>query len=297
MAQPAYVMMAMPLQMAQPVASSMLSIPSDEVLGNVWLLSQDAQGCRRVQEALDISSEDVRRRMAMELQGHVFDALHNPHANFVVRKCVERLPPESVQFFVDELIDAGAAAVLEAARHRYGCRIIESLFSECPTEQLSQLAEVFLADAASLAGHMYGNFVIQRILQHGSPEQRSRIVQVLCEQAATLGPNFYASAVIGTALRSASEEEQLRIARALADAGVYPAIARFKHGPETVSLALEHLDEASQEAIRAEIEAANVQRQQAAATAAATAAQPKLARVLSNKQPKHRGHASQARTA
>merc|ERR1711964_367573 len=103
----------------------------------------------------------------MELHGHVVEAMHSPHANFVLRKCVERLPAQSIQFIIDELLAEGPAAISEAARHRYGCRIIEALIGLCPSSQLQQITELFLADAPGLCGHMYGNFVMQKILQHG----------------------------------------------------------------------------------------------------------------------------------
>lgn len=261
---------------------------SDELIGNVWALSQDAEGCRRVQQALEDGGEDIRNAIALELRGHVIEALHNPHANFVVRKCVEKLAPPDVQFIVDEMLATGPSAISEAARHRYGCRIMEALFAHCPPNQLWQVAELFLTETPGLCSHLYGNFVMQRLLRSGTPDQRARIIEVLCAQAATLGPSFYASAVIGAALRTAPDADRVRIAQALAAAGVLPAMSRFKHGPEIVELALQHLDAATQQTTRQELATAAAQRQQAAALAAAASAEPKALRVQPHKQSKQR---------
>lgn len=272
----------------QPMAAKVLSTSSASpsvdgrsLLGNVWSLSQDAQGCRQVQAAFDSSSEDVCLALAHELHGHVNEALHSPHANFVVRKCVERVPPQHCQFVIDELLSVGPTAIAEAARHRYGCRIIEALFSTCPSSQLQPIASPLLADIPGLCGHMYGNFVMQKMLEHSTDEHKRLILEELHSGLGTLGPSFYASAVYGTAFKTVALEDRVLLARSLAqNPNVLVSMSRFKHGPEVVELCLGHIDDTTSQAIRAQLTTAAAQRQQAAA---ATAAQPKMARVLSDK--------------
>jgi hypothetical protein len=262
LAQPPTNLIANPLRMdAVPTAFG-------GVIGSIWLLSQDPQGCRRVQDVIENGSDSHRDAIARELFGHVVEALQHPHANFVLRKCVEKLPPQAVQFVIDELL-AGGTAIAEAARHRYGCRILEALYEHCPPSQLSQVTELFLTDCANLCCHMYGNFVMQRILQHGTTEQRNEILKVICTQAATLGSNFYASTVVGTALRTCSDEDRPRIANALAVADVLPAIAKFKHGNDIVEVVMQHLDSERQQAANAQLSAAAALREKHAADMAA----------------------------
>ena len=65
--------------------------------GQVWRLSRDANGCRVVQEALELGSRDVTD-LANELQGHVLEAVMCPYANYVVQKVVSHLSVATSSF-------------------------------------------------------------------------------------------------------------------------------------------------------------------------------------------------------
>merc|ERR1711988_1299181 len=122
-----------------------------------WQRARDAQGTFEVQKALDECSNDEERAvLAAQLRGHVFEATQCPHANHVLRKVITLLPPSSLNFVVVELMSRGPAGIIEIARHRYGCRILEGLLLHCPLEQLSCVVECLLAEAAALCMHMYG---------------------------------------------------------------------------------------------------------------------------------------------
>ena len=55
-----------------------------------------------------------------ELRGHVLQMMESPHANFVLQKVIEVLPANATCFVTEEL----ATRAAEAARHRFGCRIL-----------------------------------------------------------------------------------------------------------------------------------------------------------------------------
>jgi hypothetical protein len=255
------------------------------VLGYVWLLSQDAQGCRLVQEELDSSNEEVQLRIAEELRGHIYEALRSPHANFVVRKCVEVIPASELQFIIDELLCVGAFAICEIARNRFGCRIIESLFTHCPSSQLYELAEILIADSSDLCGHMYGNFAIQTLLGYGTEDQKKNILEALTTQVAEFGHRFYALAVYRAGFQIATEEDRARIATALVNnADVLVTMSRYKNGPDFIEDVSSHMDSATCNTIRSQIAAAATQRQERAAKVASTAPKPKASRFKSNRQ-------------
>merc|ERR1719343_1869951 len=110
--------------------------------GRVWSLARDAQGCREVQNALEAArTEEERLAIAMELQSHVWDAMRCPHANYVLQKSIALLKPLSSQFIIDEIVRKGARAVAQAAKHKYGCRIIQRLLEHCKTAQVRDLAD------------------------------------------------------------------------------------------------------------------------------------------------------------
>lgn len=274
-----------------------VDVDGSKVRGYVWLLSQDAQGCRLVQEELSNSSGEMRLAIAEELRGHIYEALRSPHANFVVRKCVEVVPAPDLQFLIDELLSVGAFGICEVARNRFGCRIIESLFTYCATSQLHELADILVADSSDLCGHMYGNFAIQTLLEYGTEEHKKSILDALGTKAADFGHRFYALAVYRAGFKIATVETRACIAQALADnSDVLVTISRYKNGPDFIEEVLSYLDAATCNVIRAQLAAASSQRQERAAKVGSppTAKPSKASRAKTNKASRN-PNASQSR--
>merc|ERR1719215_1111840 len=157
------------------------------LVGQVWVLSQDLVGCRQVQEALDAApSHEAREVLAEELHGHVLKAMRCPHANHVLQKCIALLRPDALQFIVDELL-ARDGLVVQAAKHRYACRIVQHMLSKCPSSQMAELVEVLMRDAVVLACHSIGHYSVQRILDAGTEEQRYRLIRTVERNVRSIG--------------------------------------------------------------------------------------------------------------
>lgn len=201
------------------------------VRGRVWDLSQDAQGSRSVQGVLqDIGSNDLEQ-LALELQGHFLEAAKCPHANFVLQKFICQKTPKASRVIALELMSQGVEAVVQAARHRYGCRIVQRLLEFCDKAEADELTNMILLEGHDLCAHPYGNYTVQHILVHGSHHHRQRLVKLLREHVAEMAANFHAAAVIGEALRHADYCDTIELARALVqDPGLLSQMARTKHG-------------------------------------------------------------------
>eukprot|EP00443_Scrippsiella_acuminata_P057279 CAMPEP_0115536586 /NCGR_PEP_ID=MMETSP0271-20121206/87853_1 /TAXON_ID=71861 /ORGANISM="Scrippsiella trochoidea, Strain CCMP3099" /LENGTH=516 /DNA_ID=CAMNT_0002969283 /DNA_START=57 /DNA_END=1605 /DNA_ORIENTATION=- len=183
------------------------------VIGRVWTLSQDAVGCRDVQRALEGAGSDVARQaIALELHGRVWEALHCPHANHVLQKCILTLRPEASQFIVDEL---GQGRVLLAAQHKYGCRIVQKVIEFLTVGQTIELVERLLQEVQKISRHAYGNYVIQHLLQHGTRQQRERILKTIACDVRGFAMDPYGVAVIGAVLQHGSAFEKCELSAAL----------------------------------------------------------------------------------
>jgi len=207
--------------------------------GKMWELSQDVQGCREVQTALDDcqSYQDFRSVVA-QMTGRVWEAMRCPHANHVLRKVVQTLPASDLDFIVQEIVQEGTAGVKQFVSHRYGCRIVEELLRVCRPEQVHGIMGHLLAEAEGLCTHMYGNFVMKAFLQHASFVQHQKLVKTLFDNAITMGTNFYACAVLAAVLQNDDD-----LARALAcvlvsTPGLLSAMASHKHGKAAVEAVL-----------------------------------------------------------
>jgi len=193
-----------------------------------WLLARSPVGCRVVQRALDVAvgGED-QLLIAQSLHGCVREAVASPHANHVLQKCVEILPPENLQFVLDEL----KGHVIVTARHRFGCRVLERLIEHCPTWQTESLMTEILDGASQLSRHTFGNFVIQHVLEHGTQPQRRVIVDMLLSDIQRLARHRVASHVVRAALVHCNMEDRQELVDAMrADAAELADLAHHHCG-------------------------------------------------------------------
>ena len=217
--------------------------PGAHVAGRIWALSRDPRGCREVQQALEAAgSDEARATLARELRGHVWEALRCPHANHVLQKCIVAIRPQASQFIIDELLCGGPNGASQAARHRYGCRVIERLIEHCPAQQVKRLIEDLVSDAVALSKHPYGNYVMQHLLEHGPPDQGRRLTRMLELHAHTAGFDCYARAVVSKALAHGVHADQVALARALLrEPGLIATMARTRHGHTAAKFVLQSL--------------------------------------------------------
>jgi len=216
--------------------------------GQVWLLSQDPIGCRRVQEALEAApSDEAREILVAELHGHVAKAMRCPHANHVLQKCIALLRPETLQFIVDE-INARDGLAVQAAKHRYACRIVQKLLNKCPASQTAALVEALLRDTEVLACHTIGHYTVQQVLELGTEDQRYRLIRAVERNMSRIGPSSAGGAVVCAALTYAAAEDKIWIARAvLQDAEVLLSLATRREGSSAALLVLQTLQDREQE--------------------------------------------------
>eukprot|EP00443_Scrippsiella_acuminata_P048585 CAMPEP_0115188862 /NCGR_PEP_ID=MMETSP0270-20121206/11227_1 /TAXON_ID=71861 /ORGANISM="Scrippsiella trochoidea, Strain CCMP3099" /LENGTH=372 /DNA_ID=CAMNT_0002602053 /DNA_START=85 /DNA_END=1203 /DNA_ORIENTATION=+ len=222
--------------------TSLSSHSERSVLGSVWLLSQNAEGTRRVQDALDHASDEMKEAMLQEFHGRAVKAMRDPHANHVLQKCISIMAPNSLQFMVEELLERDGLATA-VARHRYGGRIVQQLLKKCSVSQVSALAEALMQESVALAGHSFGNYSVQHLLQNGTEEQQHRLAQTITRNAETICRSRVGDGIVAAAMEHVSSEDKLSIARAvLLQPGLLVELAQGRHGHSAVLRMMQVLD-------------------------------------------------------
>lgn len=201
-------------QLEQPVCQGDLSM--GPLTGKVWQLSKDANGCRQVQDAFDNAGCDEERvALASELVGHVWEALKCMHANHVLQKSITTNRPDVSQFVIDELTQHGAKGITQAARHRFGCRILQRLLEHCTEDQMSFIVEILFIDAVDLSSHTYGHYVMQHLFEQCNHDVVSRLSCSLQQHLPNMIADGYIGAVIGKALNHTNNEACVSLAASL----------------------------------------------------------------------------------
>lgn len=210
----------------------------DRVVGRVWRLSQDPQGCHEVQKAIDEAADDrTRASLAHELRTHIWEAARCPFSNFVIQKLITSIRPQSSQFIIDELMAKGAITV---ARNKYGCRIIQRLLEHCPPDQVHSLTAELVQDAVALSKHSYANYVMQHLLEHGGGEHQHQLYSILLQNVKQLGVDPTACAVLGKALSLVSAGENgVTLAYTICrEKGLLMEMSHTRHGHAAAKWAL-----------------------------------------------------------
>lgn len=167
---------------------------------------------RALQQAFDEAGcDDVRVLLASELRTHAWDAMKCANANHVLQKCIGTMRPMDSQFIIDELVHAGPGAVAKAARHRYGCRVLQRLYEHCAPDQMRPISEDLVKDALPLCRHIFAKYVMQHLIEHGSDEHVAALTQMLALHAPALGADGSACAVIGKALEHSGSMAQVNL--------------------------------------------------------------------------------------
>jgi len=196
-----------------------------------WVLAITKRGCRIVQKAIDVGSPAYQQQLVKQLTGRVMEALQSPHANYVLQKFIETIPPEHMEFVLTELQEEQEESLLALARHRFGCRILQRVMEQFSSEQAEPMIDKILTDIASLSRHQYGNFVVQHILQNGLPSQRHAIAVVVGEDIIRLSKHRIASHVVSSAMINCPTEDVERLTQLLlSDAGQLTEVSRRQYG-------------------------------------------------------------------
>lgn len=216
-----------------------------DLRGQVWALSRTAEGSRDVQQALDDTNSDhLRAAVASELRTHVWQAIKCRHAHHVLQKCIETMRREDFQFIINELFHTdGPMGVGAAARHRYGCRVLQRLFEHCSPTQLEVIVEHLLSDAVELCKHTWGVYVMQHLFEHGTESQIAKLSQILTKHTAMLSADELAPSVFSKAFTHASSEHCIALAHALiAQPGLLITMGCLRHGHVAAKEALDLVD-------------------------------------------------------
>jgi hypothetical protein len=147
----------------------------DWVIPGTRTLSLMQCGSRLVQKTVDVASFEKREQLLEALLPEVVEIYTSPHANHVLAKLVEIMPPKSLAGLGNSL--RGKATTV--ARHQFGGRILERLIEHCDEDQIGFLLDELLDDFEALARHQFGNFVVTRLLEHGTAARKHTCVQKL----------------------------------------------------------------------------------------------------------------------
>jgi pumilio RNA-binding family len=140
----------------------------------VMRLANDPCGCRLVQHALMNMPRGAQKMLASGIT-NVHDCIASDHGNHVIQKCIEQMPPDTLDF----IIKAVEEQLLKVTQGRHGCRVMQRLIEHCPASQINKILNELQNIVPLLIPHRYGNFVVQHILEHGRCVDKRTIINAI----------------------------------------------------------------------------------------------------------------------
>jgi len=177
-------------------------------------LALSANGTRLIQRAFEVTGSETQIKLSQCLHGYARRLLDSHHGNHVLQKCIERMPPHSVQFIYHELsfYRGGWAGV---ACDRFGCRVVERLLEHSAPEMITPIVAAVVAEIDWLSKHPFANYVVQHILEY-VPAHRSQVVHALIQVGVPfLAQHRVASNVVERAFEHSGAENQWALAEAI----------------------------------------------------------------------------------
>lgn len=204
------------------------------IRGQVLPLALEPAGCRLIQHAIETLSHEFTKELVAELHGRVLEAIESPHANYVIQKVVEWMPPAERSFVISEL-RFGAAKM---ARHRNGCRILCRLLEHYEREHSAcgELIDEVLAEVETLCCHPYGHHVLEWVLEYGRVEQRHRICSALLSNLMNIAQDRHGSFVVQAALKACSPEDVHDLREFLSGPDIAEALTKTHWGAYVTDL-------------------------------------------------------------
>lgn len=206
----------------------------------IYLMAKDPHGTRVLQVAVKYWIQKDRKGLA-ECR-FILDACSScldnywtsPHANHVLQTVIQNMPGTLMHKLVEELLKrlpesqkeecckcslgphcSCLVAGVRAARHRFGCRVLERIFEhiDTNTQVCREFIEVLTEDyqCVSLMKHNYGNFVVQVLLEHGTVEAKSKIARLVLVHHLELGRHRIGSHVVEKVLQSCSQSDRTEL--------------------------------------------------------------------------------------
>jgi hypothetical protein len=210
--------------------------------GAVWRFARSKKGAVIIQKAFrDARSDETKAALAHELRTHVWEALKDPHANHVLQACIETTQPKDSQFIVDELLQRGRGAAVLAARHEYGCRIVQRLLERFIPDSLHNLIQDLIGGVVTLCTDFYGSYVVLTLLEKGNETHKRKLMEILVGNVSLVGSTTCGVSVLRSGLYDTIAKQDRE---ALADAlvkvpSMLLSMSNYRHGEAAARLALQ----------------------------------------------------------
>jgi len=173
-----------------PISTSATGEPNynfDQLIGRIYMVSKDQQGCRYLQKKLEEQEPEAIRTIFNEVYDHITELMTDPFGNYLCQKLLEFCNDHQRYLIVERV----APDLVYISKNMHGTRAVQKMI-ECLSSpaQVNIIKEALRNSVVELIQDLNGNHVIQRCLNRLTPDDNQFIYDAVttgnnCVEVAT----------------------------------------------------------------------------------------------------------------
>ena len=180
----------------------------EDLIGQVYGLCTDQNGCRYLQKKLEEGSQDNIQIIFEETKDHMVDLMTDPFGNYLVQKLLEHTGPE--QHTV--LINNAAAHMVKIALNQHGTRALQKMIEYVVEEpQIDTLVQALRFEVVPMIQDLNGNHVIQKCLNRLAAPNIQFIIDAVAAHCIVVGTHRHGCCVIQRCIDHATPDQKAHL--------------------------------------------------------------------------------------
>ena len=188
-------------------------VSPEELVGRVYLLAKDQNGCRLLQRLLDEQRVGVVDVVYDESFPHLNELMTDPFGNYLCQKLIEHCSEQQRVSILTRV----APDVVSISLNLHGTRAVQKLVESISTPRETELLVSAIQSAVvSLVKDLNGNHVIQRCLHHLSSVDNQVIYDAVCRHCVSVSTHKHGCCVLQRCIDYATVQQKRQLIHEIA---------------------------------------------------------------------------------
>ena len=184
----------------------------DQMLGRVFELCTDQNGCRFLQKKLEEGNSQDIHIIFDETKDHMVKLMTDPFGNYLVQKLLEHTKSEHHT----EMIKNAAKDMVNIALNQHGTRALQKMIEYvAEQDQIDILVNALKDSVVPMIQDLNGNHVIQKCLNRLQPPNIQFIIDAVSQHCVVVGTHRHGCCVIQRCIDHATPDQKAQLVSAI----------------------------------------------------------------------------------
>ncbi|OEL12990.1 Pumilio-like protein 12 [Dichanthelium oligosanthes] len=183
----------------------------DEVVGELYLLAKDQNGCRFLQRIFTEGSQEDAQKVFDGVIEQIDELMVDPFGNYLVQKLLELCNDDQKMHILYEITKI-PGQLIKVACNMHGTRVVQKVIETISTsDEASMVVSALSPGVITLMMDANGSHVAHRCLQKLSPEYKAFLLDAATEYCVELAKDRQGCCIIQKCIIHAKKEQKNRL--------------------------------------------------------------------------------------